>query len=300
MVKGTVTGVVTDVNGNYSINLPGQSGVLVYSYIGYETRETAVTSGNIDVKMVADTKSLDEVVVVGYGSAPSAALSGRTAGLSARGENAVKKKEQIPMAIEKRQLTTEFRIDIPYSIPSDNQPYDVSMVEYEIDAQYEYFAVPKLSTNAFLLARIPDWIRYNLVSGNTCIFFKGIYQGESYLDLDTSGDTLSLSVGRDKDIVISREIQKDYVNRSITGSTRKEQKGWMISVKNNKTIPVNITIEDQYPVSKTEDIKVDLMESSGAKMDESTGKLTWDLILTPIQRKPWIFVIPSDILHSVP
>ena len=142
------------------------------------------------------------------------------------------------MAIEKRQLTTEFQIDIPYTIPSDNQSYDVNLVDYEINANYEYCAVPKLSNNAFLIAKIPDWINYNLLSGTTYIFFKGIYQGESYIDLETSGDTLSVSVGRDKDLLITREIQKDFTSKSITGSTKKEQKAWTITVKNNKSIPV--------------------------------------------------------------
>ena len=74
-------------------------------------------------------------------------------------------------------MTTEFQINIPYSVPSDNQPYDVTMIQYDIDAQYDYSTVPKLSNDAFLIARIPDYYKYNLISGNAYIFLKGIYQG---------------------------------------------------------------------------------------------------------------------------
>jgi hypothetical protein len=281
-VKGTDKGVVADVNGNYSIELPQGSNILVFSFIGYKTQEKPASSTTINVAMAQDLMALDEVVVTGYGVSGdvSGSLSGRAGGV-----NIVRKKEQLPIAIEKRQLTTEFQIDIPYSIPSDNQPYDVNMVEYEIKADYEYYAVPKLSDNAFLIAKIPDWINYDLLSGTAYIFFKGIYQGESFIDPGTSSDTLSISVGRDKDLIISRDIQKDYASKSITGSTKKEQKAWTISIKNNKTIPVKISVEDQYPVSKTDDIKVDLIEYSGAKKEESTGKLTWDLIIEPSQKK---------------
>jgi hypothetical protein len=282
LVKGTTFGTITDMNGNYSIELPQGNNALVVSYIGFGQQELIADKANINIAMKQEQLKLDEVVVVGYGVSgdESESLSGRASGVTV-----VKKKEQIPMAIEKRQITTEFQINIPYTIPSDNQFYDVNMVEYEINSQYSYYAVPKLSCNAFLIAKIPDWIKYNLLSGNAYIFFKGIYQGVSYMDLETSSDTLSISVGRDKDIVISRDIQKDYQNKNISGITKKEQKAWTISVKNNKYIPIDISVEDQYPISKTDDIKVDLIESSGAKIEKSTGKLIWDINLTPSEKK---------------
>ena len=282
VVKGTTTGVVADVNGNYSIEVPQGYNILSYSFIGYKSQEVVINSGTINIAMSQEEMALEEVVVVAYGVSNdySGALAGRAAGI-----NISKKREQIPLAIEKRQLTTEFQIDIPYTIPSDNQSYDVNMVEYEINANYEYYAVPKLSNNAFLIAKIPDWINYNLLSGTSYIFFKGIYQGESYIDLDTASDTLSVSVGRDKDLIINREIRKDFASKSITGSTKKEEKAWTISVKNNKSIPVKISIEDQYPVSKTDEIKVDLIEFSGAKHEDSTGKLIWYMPLQPAEKK---------------
>jgi len=159
------------------------------------------------------------------------------------------------------------------------------MVEYDIDATYKYTAVPKLSPDAFLIARIPDFTRFDLLSGSANIFFKGIYQGESYIDPETSGDTLTMSIGRDKDIVVMRESQKDFSEKSIAGISKKEQKAWLITVKNNKNTPVEITIEDQYPVSKMDEIKVDLIEDSDAENDKSSGKLTWDLKLTPKEKK---------------
>ncbi len=282
VVKGTTTGVVADVNGNYSIEIPKGYNILSFSFIGYKSQEVPINSATINISLSQDQVALEEVVVVGSGVSNdySDALAGRAAGVTIS-----KKREQIPIGIEKRQLTTEFKIDIPYTIPSDNQSYDVNLVEYEINANYEYYAVPKLSNNAFLIANIPDWINYNLLNGTSYIFFKGIYQGESYIDLDTSSDTLSVSVGRDNDLLITREIQKDFVSKSITGATKKEQKAWTISVKNNKTIPVKISIEDQYPVSKTDEIKVDLIEYSGANRDESTGKLIWEIPLKPAENK---------------
>jgi hypothetical protein len=281
IVKGTITGTVADIDGNYQIDLPAGANMLDVSFLGYKTQEINVNSPSINVTLAPDLASLDEVVVIGYGtSGDDYESTGSVSGYAPE-----KKKVQIPLAIEKSRLTTEFHIDTPYSIPSDNQPYDVTMIEYDIDASYKYLAVPKLSPDAYLIASIPDFIKYDLLAGTANIFFKGIYQGESFIDPGTSGDTLTLSIGRDNDIIIMRESQKDFTGRSFTGVSKKEQKAWTITVKNNKDVPVEITLEDQYPVSKISDIKVDLIEDSDAKADKSTGKLTWDLMMSPKEKK---------------
>lgn len=67
-VKGTTIGVMSDFDGNYSINIPNTSVTLQFSFIGYISQEVAVGSKNIiDVKLSEDTQMLDEVVVIGYG-----------------------------------------------------------------------------------------------------------------------------------------------------------------------------------------------------------------------------------------
>lgn len=77
-VKGTTTGAVTDVNGDFSINVPDAgSGILVFTYIGYITREIPLNGQkNINVTLQTDTRNLNEVVVVGYGTQKKATLTG--------------------------------------------------------------------------------------------------------------------------------------------------------------------------------------------------------------------------------
>ncbi|QNF34503.1 TonB-dependent receptor [Adhaeribacter swui] len=69
LVKGTSTGTATDANGGFSLNVPNGNGTLVVSFIGYITQEVAINNKtNINVTLAPDTKALEEVVVVGYGS----------------------------------------------------------------------------------------------------------------------------------------------------------------------------------------------------------------------------------------
>ena len=67
VIQGTVTGAVTDVSGNYSIVVPGPDAVLIFSSIGFSTQSVAVgNQSTIDLVMVADVTSLDEIVVTAY------------------------------------------------------------------------------------------------------------------------------------------------------------------------------------------------------------------------------------------
>jgi hypothetical protein len=289
LVKGTTQGTVADMNGEYQISMPWDKNVLLFTYIGYAEHEQYVNSGQVNVSLAPDLMELEEVVVVGYGST-SSALQGRASGV-----NVTKKKEHIPLAIEKRQTSTEFEIEIPYSIPSDNQPYDVTMVEYQVAADYHYSSVPKLSDDAYLTAKIPDWTKYEMISGSANLFFQGIYQGETYLDLKGFEDTLSVSVGRDKDILISREIQKDFSKKSVIGSYKKELKAWEITIKNNKSSVIDLVIEDQFPISKVADIKIEQIESSGAEINEDDGKLTWKLKLEPKEKR--VLVVKYEVKY---
>ena len=65
--KGTTNGTVTDIDGKFTVNMP-QGKTLVFSFIGFVTQEIKVTSNVVNVVLNEDTKTLDEVVVIGYGS----------------------------------------------------------------------------------------------------------------------------------------------------------------------------------------------------------------------------------------
>jgi len=82
--KGTVNGTITDMDGNFSIKLSGESGVLVISYVGYQQEEIPVGENNsyIEIQLKPETKDLDEVVVIGYGRAKKSDLTGSLVSIS--------------------------------------------------------------------------------------------------------------------------------------------------------------------------------------------------------------------------
>src|SRR5512133_618981 len=69
VVQGTTTGAITDLNGKYSIDIPNENAVLVFSFISYVSQSITVGSQTtVDVALVEDAKTLDEIVVIGYGT----------------------------------------------------------------------------------------------------------------------------------------------------------------------------------------------------------------------------------------
>ena len=84
-LKGTTRGVTADADGNYSIEAPSAQSVLVFSYIGYLNQEIAVGNrSEINVSLEEDTKALDELVVVGYGTVRKSDLTGSVVSLKSK------------------------------------------------------------------------------------------------------------------------------------------------------------------------------------------------------------------------
>ena len=80
VLKGTTTGTVTDVEGNYKISVPSDGGTLVFSFIGLTTTEIGIGSRSVvDIQLAADVTQLSEVVVTGYGIQDKRTLTGSVA-----------------------------------------------------------------------------------------------------------------------------------------------------------------------------------------------------------------------------
>lgn len=182
-------------------------------------------------------------------------------------------------------LNTEFDIALPYTVASAAVPTVVDIRSYSMKADYAYSAAPKLDGDAFLLARATGWEEFSLLPGEANIFFEGTFVGKSYIDPNSIKDTLAVSLGRDKRIVVKREKLKDLTSRKTIGGSQKESYTWEISVRNTKSEPVTIRVEDHVPVSQNKDIEVTLLDKGNAQYNATSGKLTWLLTLAANETK---------------
>ncbi|WP_211325324.1 SusC/RagA family TonB-linked outer membrane protein [Larkinella arboricola] len=123
VLKGTQRGATTDPDGNFSIVVPDGKAVLVFSFVGYEAQE--VTVGNrtsINISLKADTKSLNEVVVVGYGTQKKANLTGA---VSTVGGEVLESRPLVNLAQGLQGLVPNLNININSGAPGRGATYNV-------------------------------------------------------------------------------------------------------------------------------------------------------------------------------
>jgi uncharacterized protein (TIGR02231 family) len=188
-------------------------------------------------------------------------------------------------SITENQLNVSFDIDIPYDILSNGKAHSIALKEIKIPATYKYYAAPKAEKEAFLMAEIVDYSKYNLLNGEANIVFEGMYVGKTRINPTQTADTLSLSMGRDKKISIKREKVADKSGTKFLSSKKEQLFTYDITVRNNKKEAVEMDLKDQYPLSTDKEIEIELLEKDGANVNTETGILTWNLKLKPAETK---------------
>ena len=215
--------------------------------------------------LMNSVQTLNEVVVTGYNSKEFNINDEKSKDVS----NYLK--------VNESQLYTSFDIDLPYDIPSDGTGYSVNIKEEDIKATYKHYAVPKLDKDAFLMAEISDWENLDLLPGQANIIMDGKYIGKSFIDPNSTLDTLNINLGRDKRVSIKRVTIKNTEKVKIKGDNKTESFSYEIVVKNNKKQPINLLLKDQFPLSNDKEIEVALVNDGEAEINTEIGVLNWKL-----------------------
>ncbi|MGC4040693.1 MAG: DUF4139 domain-containing protein [Flavobacterium sp.] len=188
-------------------------------------------------------------------------------------------------SINENQLNISFDIDIPYDILSNAKPHSVALKEIKLPATYKYYAVPRVEKEAFLLAEINDYSKFNLLPGEANIIFEGLYVGKTAINPNQTADTLNLSMGRDKKISIKREKVAEKSGTRLLSSKKEQTFTYDITVRNNKKEAISLLLKDQYPLSTDKEMEIELLQSDEAKENKETGILTWMMKLNPNETK---------------
>jgi uncharacterized protein (TIGR02231 family) len=185
-----------------------------------------------------------------------------------------------------RQMTSaEFKIDLPYTIKSDNEQHMVLIKVADLDAEYKYFSIPKLDNSAYLVAQLTNLDELGLVPAQANIFYDGSYIGETYLDPSVMEDTLSLSLGKDPNILVKRTLLKKESKERIIGESKERTMSYSIEVKNNKATPIELIIQDQLPITQNPEILIEPTTLDKGALETKSGIVTWKINLKPKDNK---------------
>ena len=306
-------GAVTDFDGKFELIVPKGENYLNASFVGYNSVQLPITSTYLKFFLEPQDVTLQEVVVRGSRSdeadyyvdgievasepntifrqdisrMPARSLDlEELPGVRLRKKNKMEfnnvgntyKSNSVATTVTKKDLRVEYAIQSKMTIPTDGMDHRVSIVTHELPASYEYHVVPKIDPSVYLSAQVVGWEKLNLLSGESNIYFDGTFMGKSYLDVNSTKDTLSFSFGKDSKISVERTRMKEKSKIKTIGSRQKFDVTWEIKIKNNGGAMIPLIVKDQFPVSNQEDIKVKQGESVDGKVDDKTGIITWSFL----------------------
>jgi hypothetical protein len=301
-------GVITDVDGKFSVSVPRNERQIIASFVGYQSSTLSINTPYLKFFMVANAVDLSEISVTeepvefGIDDQMLKQVSGVKILSSNRYTTKKTKKfrtvnsprfreednEKISFdgkadyaksQVVKKDLRMEYQIQSKMSIPTDGMDHRVQIANFDLDASYEYHTAPKIDPAVFLAAQVTGWEKLNLLSGESNIYFDGTYIGKSYIDVNSTKDTLSFSFGKDSKVIIERTKVKDKSSNKVLGSRQKYEVTWEIRMRNNGGAAIPIIVKDQFPISTNNDIKVRNGEFGTAQLTEKTGILVWKLNL---------------------
>ena len=298
-VLGSKLATVTDAKGYYSIVLPrADNNILLVSYIGYLPQQVKVKGSTVNVTLKEDHTTLNDVVVIGYGTRSRNSGSKLDAEVEAAGRTvpgvAISKSKKMPesdlieVKEQKAQFGYEFEIQQPLTMTSDGKTTTTEIARYQLPATYQYLGIPRADKDAFLVADATEWQQYSLLEGEASVYFENSFVGKTILDPTVVNDTLHFSLGRDNGIRIQRTMVSGRSTRRLLSTTQEQDLTWRITVKNSRKEAVSLTLRDQIPVSENSNITVTTEELSGGQLNKTTGIVEWQLQLQPNEQRELI------------
>ncbi len=327
MNNNPLNSFTTDAAGHFTFAVPRGERSYTITYLGYRSQYVKINAPYIKTQLYPEAvametlnlrgsrgdveadyfeKSVDEVEISAYkvGSGKATITREDLKNMPSRSSKMIASIEPssggvIAQQVEK-DLRMEFQIETPFSVPSDDADHRVAIATYNMKADYEYHAVPKLDESVYLVAQISGWEKLNLLNGESNLYFDGTYIGKSYIDVNSSKDTLSFSLGKDKKIVVNRKRSEEMSKTRLLGNRYKYEVTWDFTIRNNGGASIPIIVKDHFPISINDDIKVKRGTFDGAVLDEKTGILTWKFTTNKGETKQFKFDYQVDYGKSQP
>ena len=276
------------LNTNNTLNLKYKATILQNTGIHWDNVNVNVSTGK---PMNSNSKPALYTLYVNYLQEPRPYANVRTAkklnAVAYEGELAEVALDEVAYdyAEQISGLTTEiFKLPGKYSISGNGKPFSVSMKENNLQADIQYYAVPKYAQQAYLVAKVKPIGLDGLLPGKAHCYNNGQLTGTSYFNPFGTEDDLLLTLGTDADIEVKRKSLIESQNDGNIISSNKKEYRYQISISNKKNKAIKLLIEDQIPIPQNTDIVVTSDNLSGGQLNQSTGIVKWTLDI-PAQDK---------------
>jgi hypothetical protein len=282
-VEGTSIGTITDLDGRFSFPSSLINRNLKVDFIGYETKQINATN-NMNIILEESGSLLEEVVVMGYAASNQDSDGYDNKKLEEKKKKAQDSPKQEVASygqINEQIIGFEYAMDSPFSLRSGEKYKSIDIKSYKVPVTYTFSASPKINNDVYITASTDKWDNDGLIDGQANIYYESTFIGKSIMSFTNDIDSLTISLGIDENLKVTRQKDKESLKKSILSSKIQETKSWVITAKNFKSSSISLDIYDQIPVSTNEEIEVEYKNESNALYNKAIGSLKWTLSLMP-------------------
>ncbi len=208
--------------------------------------------------------------------------------MMAKAASPVEEKEFEETAIQEENTSFTFVLPRKVDIISDGQPHRVLIATSIADAKYSWFTVPKLVQSALLKAKVLNPFTFPLLSGPVSVFSNQKMVGTALINAPVlAAGELELSLGVDEGIKLERKLVKKFTDYAgILSRETSVNFEYSIEITNGKNKEITLELNDQFPISRNEKIKIEWQSpQSGEATISEEGKITWNILLAPGAKK---------------
>jgi len=225
------------------------------------------------VMMRSRTENSEMMPFPGMTPEPSAKIDGELGQIEA----------QIAIAeVLKQGGIINFRVSSGGNIPSDGTPHKTTIFNADYPCRAEYIAIPRLISLAYLQAKVLNPLTgVTLLPAKANIFRDHTFVGTTELEQISPGQEFKLNLGIDEGLKIERDLVERQVDKKLIGSQRRTTYAYRILITNLREQEADLTLTEQLPVSRNEQIKVRLTRTNPQIEIGEMGMLEWSFILSP-------------------
>jgi uncharacterized protein (TIGR02231 family) len=194
--------------------------------------------------------------------------------------------EEVTAVVDTSGTSVTYAIPGATTIPPDGAPHKVTIARFPLVPVLDYVSAPKLAQAVYRRAKVGNDSPYTLLAGDANIFIGDEYIGTTPLELTAPQGEIELYLGNEDRIKVERELKRRDVDKRFIGGKTHLAFAYEIKLENLLPVKASLTLHDQIPVSRHEEIKVKL-ESVDPKLTEQTelNLLKWELSLEPKEKR---------------
>ena len=203
--------------------------------------------------------------------------------------------EMVTATVDTSGAAVTYAIPAPVTIPPDGTLHKVTVARFPLSTRLDYVSAPKLAAAAYRRARITNASPYTLLPGSANIFIGDEYIGTAPLELTAPQGELELYLGSEDRLKVERELKRREVDKRLIGGRRHLVYGYEIKLENLLPFSARLTIHDQFPVSRHEEIKTRLESADPKPVEVSElNLLRWEFTLAAQEKRTLRFDFVVD------